>query len=303
MSVRDTVVSLLASAWLAAFALANRLCPAFLARWIDLASSTLLSVARLNAGGTVTQLPARRPGKHSIVLYEYEACPFCRRVREALSALDLDYTVRPCPRVTFSSYGVLDGSRFRPAAKEAGGRAMFPLLVDSANDKVLYESGDIVKYLFETYGGLASHDVEAKLPLAQRRLKGPVEVLPVVLRCRAVNGALRMPSRAPPRRLRLTAYEAEPRWRIVREALCCLELEYEMTTCARGTAKANLSCGLSDPNTGRDFGAGDWAAAAEYLFAEYSTGDFPNESMLANYTTKGASSGTYGTVPGAKKDE
>ena len=43
------------------------------------------------------------PDEPGIILYEYEACPFCRKVREALTSLDLDYVARPCPRETMKS--------------------------------------------------------------------------------------------------------------------------------------------------------------------------------------------------------
>ncbi|MGB7756831.1 MAG: glutathione S-transferase N-terminal domain-containing protein [Salinisphaera sp.] len=73
-----------------------------------------------------------------LYLYEYEGCPFCGRVREALMDRVLDAVVFPCPR---------GGRRFRPQAEAVGGRQQFPLLVDDANDTVLYESGDIVRHL------------------------------------------------------------------------------------------------------------------------------------------------------------
>lgn len=292
------VVKLVASAWLALFAAAHAVTPRWLARQADVASSFLLSAARLFAGGSVTgpaPAPARAASSPSLVLYEYEACPFCRRVREALCALDLDHAVRPCPRVTLTSYGVVDGSRFRPAAIEAGGQAKFPLLVDRTAGRTLYESADIVEYLFATYGGAG-----ARRPAGQRLLRGAAEFLPVALRCRARNGALRAPSRAPARPLRLAACESDARWRIVREALCCLELEYEYLVRASGTRKAGPSRGLWDPNTGRSFGPGQSRAAAQYLWDTYKAGDFPNETMLQSYTTRGAGPG-YGTVPGASK--
>jgi hypothetical protein len=37
-----------------------------------------------------------RPAKN-LILYEYEASPFCRKVREAMSTLDLTVEMRPCP--------------------------------------------------------------------------------------------------------------------------------------------------------------------------------------------------------------
>ncbi|MES1937081.1 hypothetical protein C27AD_12046 [Salinisphaera hydrothermalis C27AD] len=73
-----------------------------------------------------------------LYLYEYEGCPFCGRVRAALMERVLEAVVFPCPR---------GGRRFRPQAESVGGRQQFPLLVDDANDTVLYESGDIIRYL------------------------------------------------------------------------------------------------------------------------------------------------------------
>jgi ABC-type multidrug transport system fused ATPase/permease subunit len=43
-----------------------------------------------------------------IIIYEFESCPFCRKVREACSMLSLPVTFRPCPK---------DGPTFRPEIK------------------------------------------------------------------------------------------------------------------------------------------------------------------------------------------
>src|SRR5271165_6975329 len=108
-------------------------------RALDVASSTLASALRLGAGWKATPV-ARQPEK-LLELYEFEACPFCRRVREALSEFDLAALVRPCPK---------GGARFRPKAIELGGKALFPFLVDPNTGRALYESADIVTYLRET---------------------------------------------------------------------------------------------------------------------------------------------------------
>jgi Glutathione S-transferase, N-terminal domain len=47
-----------------------------------------------------------------IIMYEFEACPFCRKVREACSMLSLPVTFRPCPK---------DGPIFRPEIKKKYG--------------------------------------------------------------------------------------------------------------------------------------------------------------------------------------
>lgn len=47
-----------------------------------------------------------------IIMYEFEACPFCRKVREACSMLSLPVTFRPCPQ---------NGPTFRPEIKKKYG--------------------------------------------------------------------------------------------------------------------------------------------------------------------------------------
>src|ERR1700722_7656493 len=113
-------------------------------RTTDVATSTFASVLRLGAG--LMSRPAPRQPEKRLELYDFEACPFCRRVREALCQADFDVMVYPCPK---------GGTRYRPKAIELGGKAMFPYLVDPNTDRSMYQSADIVKYLVETYGASA----------------------------------------------------------------------------------------------------------------------------------------------------
>jgi glutathione S-transferase len=76
-------------------------------------------------------------------LYQKEECPYCRKVREALTGLDLDYICR--------------NVRGRESRKEGllvklGGKAQVPFLVDTDRDASMYESDDIVDYLKKHYG-------------------------------------------------------------------------------------------------------------------------------------------------------
>ena len=85
-----------------------------------------------------------RPVK-TLIIYEYEASPFCRKVREACAMLDLTVEYRPCPgaRAGFSN----------EMAKRTGGRRTVPYLVDDNNKSLkagMFESDDIIEYLFET---------------------------------------------------------------------------------------------------------------------------------------------------------
>ena len=108
----------------------------------DVLNSSLASTLRLwrgtNARGSVEQ-----PAKH-LKLYEFEACPYCRLVREALTELDIVALIYPTPH---------GGKRFRPKVAELGGKQQFPFLVDPDSGESMYESADIIDYLYRTYGG------------------------------------------------------------------------------------------------------------------------------------------------------
>jgi len=210
-------------------------------RTLDVATSSLVGVARLGHGWSVAHT-GPQPEK-LLELYEFEACPFCRKVREMLSVLDLDAMVYPCPR---------DGTRFRPKAKELGGRAMFPYLVDPNTGTALYESDDINRYLAKTYG-------DGTVPLALSL--GPLTMLSSALGSafRAGHGRAARPSKAPARPLELYSFEVSPYSRLAREALCELEIPYVLHNVAKGSPKRAAFEALSgkmmvpylvDPNTG-----------------------------------------------------
>ena len=210
-------------------------------RTLDVVTSYLLSVARFGGGSHVAHTGAR-PAK-LLELYDFEACPFCRKVREMLSVLDLDARIFPCPR---------GGARFRPRAKELGGRAMFPYLVDPNTGAALYESDDINRYLAQTYG-----DGTVPLGLAL----GPLTTLSSVFASslRVGRGRAAQPSRAPAAPLELYSYEASPYSRLVREVLCELELPYVLHNLATGSPRRAAFVARSgkqmvpylvDPNSG-----------------------------------------------------
>jgi hypothetical protein len=64
------------------------------------------------------------------ILYEYEASPFCRKVREAALVLDLTLELRPCP-------GARAG--FAEELKERTGRMTVPYLVDPNTGTEMFE--------------------------------------------------------------------------------------------------------------------------------------------------------------------
>jgi glutathione S-transferase len=186
-------------------------------RALDVATSFAASVARLGSGMSV-RLLGHRPKKR-LELYEFEACPYCRKVREALSILDLEAMIYPCPK---------NGPRFRPEVIRRGGKAQFPFLVDPNTGKELYESDDIVTYLFEHYG-----DGGVPLSLGLGPLTDATSMLASAWRPTA--GGRYRPAQQPKKPLELYSFEASPFCRIVREELSSLELPYVLHNVAKGS--------------------------------------------------------------------
>jgi len=182
---------------------------------LDVLNSTLASSLRMWRG-TMVRTPARQPAK-PLQLYEFEACPYCRLVREALTELDLDALIYPTPH---------GGKRFRPKVAELGGKRQFPFLVDPNTGESMYESADIIEYLYRRYGERA----------APTRLLRPVEVSTSLVAgvARLQAGGRARPSKAPKKPLELFSFESSPYSRRVRELLSELELPYLL----RSTGKA-----------------------------------------------------------------
>ena len=227
-------------------------------RLVSVVTSSVTTLLRGGIGMSVRS-PGARPGL-PIELYEFEGCPFCRRVREALTLLDLEVLVRPCPK---------GGRRYRDELRRIGGKAQFPYMIDPNTGTAIYESGEIVDYLFARYG-------EGAPPALLRG--GGLSTLVV-----AVSGIGRGPagsfvraSKAPEEPLELYSFEASPFCRLVRETLCELELSYRLHNVARGSARREAFMARSgkmqvpylvDPNTGVEMF--ESAAIIEYLRATY----------------------------------
>lgn len=74
-------------------------------------------------------------------IYQFEQCPFCKKVREKLTELQIDFIARQVRP---------NGDRQR--VKDISGQTGVPVLVDPNTDTVMPESDDIVDYLEEHYG-------------------------------------------------------------------------------------------------------------------------------------------------------
>lgn len=208
------------------------------------AHSLLVSVARLGRGWKTRSHPATQP-RERLELFEYESCPYCRKVREALSELDLEYVSRPCAK----------GSRNRALLKERGGKVQVPYLFDPNTQRGLYESEEIITYLAQAYG-------EGRSPVA--RVFAPLNTFGAGLSSalRPKGGKVRVDTttRAQPSKpLELWNFEASPYCRRVREALCALDLDNVVHNVAKKSVRRPdlVALGgkmqvpyLVDPNTG-----------------------------------------------------
>lgn len=197
-------------------------------------------------------------------LYEFEACPFCKRVREACSMLDLSVLVRPCPK---------QGTRYRPWVIETGGRAQFPFLVDPNDPERsggFYESGEILQHLFTRYGS-------GKIPPSLTLPLLPLLTAQFGAALRLPRGISSTPSTPAEKPLELYGYEADPGSRQVRETLCELELPYLLHNIASGSPRRQelrTRAGalhipyLLDPNQAQELS--DPKAICRYLVKTYS---------------------------------
>jgi glutathione S-transferase len=226
-------------------------------RTLDVSTSYAASIFELGRGWSATQ--ATREPEKPLELYEFESCPFCRKTREALSELDISPIVFPCPP---------GGERYRKVVMEKGGKKQFPFLVDPNENRQMYESVEIVRYLSATYG-------DGTMPGAVAG--GPFGTLRAALVSLPRSGKISVrPSKLPEKILELYSFETSPYCRIAREALCNLELPYRLHNVAKNSKNREAFVALSgkmmvpyliDPNTGTSMF--ESADITSYLYRTY----------------------------------
>lgn len=163
-------------------------------------------------------------------LYDIENCPFCRLVREALTELNLDVIILPCPK---------NGQGFRQELKNKTGLAQFPYLEDANTGTALFESVDIISYLFKEYG-------DGKIPFRWRfsNLQKLSSSLASAARLQSGSHLDKNPTTTvsdstelnTKQLMSLYSFESSPYARLVRERLCELEVAYIIRNCGRGSA-------------------------------------------------------------------
>ncbi|KAG6554995.1 hypothetical protein Mapa_003580 [Marchantia paleacea] len=178
--------------------------------FLETTTSGIASLARLPWGSKVNAEVVAERGETGqppqlLQLYEFEACPFCRRVREALTELDLSAEVYPCPKGSL---------KHREFVKRNGGQEQFPYLIDPNTGASMFESSEIVSYLFKQYGGGRKPSPGL---LESTLVTGWV---PTILRAgRGMMLYTKASSDTPSQKLELYSYENNQFARLVRETL------------------------------------------------------------------------------------
>ena len=171
--------------------------------------------------GTATPM---QPEK-SLILYEHEACPYSRRVREVMTLLNLDYESRPSPH---------KGQVYRDELKEIAGKAQVPFLIDdniakgSEGNQIL-DSQAIIDHLFANYSkkGFTPDKYQRQNKKDNASLANKAASVASMLRgVKAVHPKKNLARGKPKAPLHLYGFEASPFCRLVREKLSELEVGY-----------------------------------------------------------------------------
>jgi glutathione S-transferase len=235
----------------------------------DTKYSLQLGPLRIRDTSSVLQT-APRPQK-PLILYEYDASPFCKRVRETINLLDLTVEYRPCPGARQSS--------FSEELFERTGKQTVPYLIDPNTGVEMFESDDQIQYLLDTYGPDKSlYDGKALWPITFKEFSIFTSTIAALVR--NMPGSSRQPNARPDNEemlpLELWGYEASPFVKPVREKLVSLALPHLMVSCSRGSANRDRLIErtgrfqvpfLVDPNTGLELF--ESPEICEYLDAVY----------------------------------
>lgn len=210
----------------------------------EFASSLAATLVRAGAGARVSSV-GPRPAD-TLILYEMENCPYCRLVREALSELDLDAIIKPCPHGEHSH---------RAELRQLTERESVPYLIDRGLGVALHESERIVRHLFTHYG-------RGRVPARFARSEAALWTSKLASRLRGGKDKTEYsaPLVRPAFPLELWNYEGSPYCRLVREQLDAHGLSYLSRNLARQSprrdaflarfGKLQFPC-LYDPNVDR----------------------------------------------------
>eukprot|EP00487_Bulimina_marginata_P009731 TRINITY_DN4221_c0_g1_i3.p1 TRINITY_DN4221_c0_g1~~TRINITY_DN4221_c0_g1_i3.p1 ORF type:complete len:102 (-),score=8.79 TRINITY_DN4221_c0_g1_i3:251-556(-) len=93
-----------------------------------------------------------KPKKY-LELWSYEASPFCIKVRELMSSLEIPYILKNVAvgsQQKRQEFQIRFGKKY-PKWRQKLHLIQVPLLIDPNTEKEVFESEDIKKYLIKTY--------------------------------------------------------------------------------------------------------------------------------------------------------
>ena len=199
---------------------------------------------------------AKQPAK-TIILYDNESSPRCKRVREMMNLLDITYECRP----SFSDVDKL------------------PYIDDPNVGKKISGDNDIIEHLLEKYGPPSTeYDRKALWPITFQEFA--LVTSQVASLIRGNPGKTQQPNARPDNNdmqpIELWAYECSPFVRPVKEKLSALGLPHVVVSCSRGSTNRDRMVEktgrfqvpyIVDGNTGIDMFEGP--EIVEYLEAVY----------------------------------
>ena len=195
---------------------------------LDITLSTAASTLRYWKG-TGSSKKDIQP-KDDLILFDREGDVECRRVREVLTALNLNVLIAPCP---------LNGKNIKKLKRDSGSDQV-PTLYDTNTEEHRSGAVEIICYLYKQYR--MENPPQSRIP---RPLDNLSAHLATLIRQRA--GLKARPSRIANQALTLYSFESSPFSRPVRELLCELELPYRLINLGKqqwadmGPAKAHFT--------------------------------------------------------------
>lgn len=180
--------------------------------------------------GSMTDTNRAHP-QEPLRLFDREGDAACRLVREALTELDLDAIILPCPE---------GGQRYANELENLSGSRQVPFLIDLDTDREAQGCEAVLGYLYEQYA-------QRPVPRALQPTAANLSQAEKVSRIRAGAGRRARRSRPAGQLLTLYSFESSPYSRPVRERLCELELGYQLVNLGKqqladvGPAKLHLT--------------------------------------------------------------
>ena len=176
-----------------------------------------LQLGPLRIRDSSSVLDRASPPIETIILYDNESSPTCKRVREMMNLLDITYECRP-----------VFGDEINN----------LPRIVDPNVGETISGDDEIIEYLLKQYGPPSSlFDLKALWPITFKEFSLATSKLAILLRGNSgvVQQTNARPDNMKMKPIELWAYECSPFVRPVKEKLSTLGLPHVVVSCSRGS--------------------------------------------------------------------